>query len=422
MDELRTFKARSIQEAIATVRKELGPEASVLHTRRLPSGVWSWLTSSPRFEVTASATIQAPSRLDVLLDAEVPDAESTTEMPLQDEPDPEVEIDAEYDDPLAKPAPKRFPGKPNGKFNGSFADKFTASFPADAPEQIAPRKPRASWRETAVEDAKFTSPKKRQSRESHEFAVYSKLLDLGFDDTLARHVSREALAAQDNADPETLLQNAAYLAAEQISLAEPWEFQRGHCQRIAVVGPTGVGKTTTIAKLAADLRLRQRRKVGLITVDTYRIAAVDQLQTYASIIELPCEVASSPEEMQTALTRLADCEVIFLDTAGRGPFDALRMHELTRILRSFEADEVHLALSATSRPALLDTLLDRFDCARPSHLTLTKLDECDGLGPLANWLTRAPLPLRFVTTGQDVPQDYAAPTLEILAEAFLARR
>ena len=93
MDELRTFKARSIQEAIATVRKELGPEASVLHTRRLPSGVWSWLTSSPRFEVTASATIQAPSRLDILLDEESPDAESSTELALQDEPDVEIEVE-----------------------------------------------------------------------------------------------------------------------------------------------------------------------------------------------------------------------------------------------------------------------------------------------------------------------------------------
>lgn len=393
MDELRTFKARSIQEAIATVRKELGPEASVLHTRRLPSGVWSWLTSSPRFEVTASATIQAPSRLDVMLDEEEPAVEQVL---LHDEPE------AESDEPLAEPEPESLV------------------------ESIASRKPRASWRETAREDARedirFAAPKKRQSRESHEFSVYSKLLDLGFEDSLAKNISREATQEANGAGAEELLQNAAYLAAEQISLAEPWEFQRGQCQRIAVVGPTGVGKTTTIAKLAADLRLRQRRKVGLITVDTYRIAAVDQLQTYASIIQLPCEVASSPDEMQSALASLADCEVIFLDTAGRGPFDSLRMHELTRILRSFEADEVHLALSATSRPALLDTLLDRFDCARPSHLTLTKLDECDGLGPLANWLTRCPLPLRFLTTGQDVPQDYAAPTLEILADAFLARR
>jgi flagellar biosynthesis protein FlhF len=406
MDELRTFKARSIQEAIATVRKELGPEASVLHTRRLPSGVWSWLTSSPRFEVTASATIQAPSRLDVTLDVEAP------ETAPQTAPEAEPEVLEDQPETIYEDAPRELE-----------TDRTPVALQRELPPA---RRARSSWREMSLRESSgtrpVTGPKKRQSRESHEFALYSKLLDLGFEESLARRLARDASAENENADDATLLQQAAYLAAEQISLAEPWEFQRGECQRIALVGPTGVGKTTTIAKLAADLRLRQKRKVGLITVDTYRIAAVDQLQTYAEIIQLPCEVASSPEEMQSALASLADCEVIFLDTAGRGPFDSLRMHELTRILRSFEADEVHLALSATSRPALLDTLLERFDCARPSHLTLTKLDECDGLGPLAHWLNRSPLPLRFVTTGQDVPQDYAAPTLEILAEAFLARR
>jgi flagellar biosynthesis protein FlhF len=379
MDDLRTFRAKSIQEAIATVRKELGPEASVLHTRKLHSGVWSWLMSSPRFEVTASATIQAPSRFDVTIDDDSPTEEESFEndaAPI-DEPEPEL-------------------------------------------PQSAVEKP--SWREITREAPLRTTSRNRIAGESQEFAVYSKLLALGFDDLLAKRLSREAAKNAETGDSESLLSSAAYLAAEQVPIAEPWEFSRGECKRIALIGPTGVGKTTTIAKLAADLRLRQRRRVGLITVDTYRIAAVDQLQTYASIIELPCEVASSPEEMQTSLKRLSDCEVIFLDTAGRGPFDSLRMHELTRILKSFEADEVHLALSGTSRAPLLEMLVERFDCAGPTHLTLTKIDECDGIGPLANWLIQSPLPLRFVTTGQDVPLDYAAPTLEILSEAFLGRR
>lgn len=382
MDDLKTFRAQSIHEAIAIVRKELGPEASVLHTRKLPSGVWSWLTSSPRYEVTASATIQAPSRFDMTIGDEVEEAVESADEPL----------------PLDEPEPPSPPPPPKPSFE------------------------KPSWREAIREAPLRTASRKRLSGESQEFAVYSKLLDHGFDEVLAKRLAREAFDNTNSAGVESLLNSAAYLAAEQVPIADPWEFERGQDYRIALVGPTGVGKTTTIAKLAADLRLRQRRRVGLITVDTYRIAAVDQLQTYASIIELPCEVVSSPDEMQSALARLRDCEVIFLDTAGRGPFDSLRMHELTRILQSFEADEVHLALSGTSRVPLLDTLIQRFDCARPTHMTLTKIDECDGIGPLANWLIGSPLPLRFVTTGQDVPQDYAEPTLEILSDAFLGRR
>jgi flagellar biosynthesis protein FlhF len=380
MDDLRTFRAKSIQEAIATVRKELGPEASVLHTRKLPSGVWSWLLDSPRFEVTASATIQAPSRFDVTIGADA-------NQEIEPTDDPEL-----FDEPELPPPP-----------------------------QPKPRYENPAWRDATNGVSHRVASRRRLSGESQEFAVYTNLHDLGFEDVLAKRLAREALGASDGGG-DSVLDRAAYLAAEQVPIAEPWEFVRGECKRIALVGPTGVGKTTTVAKLAADLRLRQRRRVGLITVDTYRIAAVDQLQTYASIIELPCEVASSPEEMQGALKRLRDCEVIFLDTAGRGPFDSLRMHELTRILQSFEADEVHLALSGTSRVPLLDTLVRRFDCVRPTHLTLTKIDECDGIGPLANWLIQSPLSLRFITTGQDVPQDYAEPTLEILSNAFLNRR
>jgi flagellar biosynthesis protein FlhF len=397
-DDLRTFQAKSIQEAIAIVRKELGPEASVLHTRKLPSGVLSWLLNSPRFEVTASATIQAPSRFASSFEAIIGD-DLPSDSDLVEEPEDATNDNAEPEEP-------EFDREPLKTW---------------APSHIESRlTDRRSFR-GSLEPSKKSIYRKHTTGESREFAAYSKLLDLGFEETLAKSVAREAASQTDDDEPDALLNSAAYLTAEQVNIADPWEFARGKCHRIALVGPTGVGKTTTIAKLAADLRLRQRRRVGLITVDTYRIAAVDQLQTYASIIELPCEVASSPEEMQAALKKLGDCEVIFLDTAGRGPFDSLRMLELTRILRAFQADEVHLALSATSRVPLLDTLLDKFECARPTHLTLTKLDECDGIGPLAQWLTRNTLPLRFLTTGQDVPQDYAAPTLELLAEAFLGR-
>lgn len=401
MDDLRTFKAKSIQEAIALVRKELGPDASVLHTRKLSGGVFSWLLNSPRFEVTASATIQAPSRFDLLLGDDEP---SPTEL-ASTENQPASALDEALD---ASP-PRETLQRETTSFNASrFADVYRqTAYEIESEPAPLPRAP---------------SSRRRVAGETHEFALYSKLLDLGFAEALARRLSREAVSEATGDDPEALLRSAAYLAAAGIPIAEPWELTRGTQRRVALVGPTGVGKTTTIAKLAADLRLRHQRRVGMITVDTYRIAAVDQLQTYASIIEIPCEVVSSPEEMRAALTRLRDCEFLFLDTAGRGPFDALRMHELTRILQSFDADEVHLALCATNRAALLETLVERFSCARPTHLTLTKIDECDGLGPLAEWMQRSSLPLRYVTTGQDVPQDYAEPTLEILADAFMNRR
>ena len=117
---------------------------------------------------------------------------------------------------------------------------------------------------------------------------------------------------------------------------------------MALVGPTGVGKTTTTAKLAAHFRLHEHRRVGLITVDTYRIAAVEQLRTYADIIDLPMEVASTPDEMRQAIGRLADLDLILMDTAGRSPRDEVQIQELKSLLVEAQPDEVHLVLSCAS--------------------------------------------------------------------------
>ena len=123
------------------------------------------------------------------------------------------------------------------------------------------------------------------------------------------------------------------------------------------VGPTGVGKTTTIAKLAANFRLREKRRVGLITVDTYRIAAVEQLRTYAEIIDLPMQVVSAPGEMREAVDRMADLDLVLLDTAGRSPQDEIKLQELKAFLDEADADEVHLVLSSVSSASALTARL-----------------------------------------------------------------
>src|SRR5205085_5547961 len=115
---------------------------------------------------------------------------------------------------------------------------------------------------------------------------------------------------------------------------------------VALIGPTGVGKTTTIAKLAANLKLRENHSVGLITIDTYRIAAVDQLKKYADIIGSPLRVVNTPEELREAVAAMSDCAFILIDTAGRSPTDTMKLNELKNLLDAVEPDEVHLVLSS----------------------------------------------------------------------------
>ena len=153
---------------------------------------------------------------------------------------------------------------------------------------------------------------------------------------------------------------------------------------MALVGPTGVGKTTTIAKLAANYRLREKQRVGLITVDTYRVAAVEQLRTYADIIDLPMEVVATPREMREAVARMRNLDLVLMDTAGRSPRDEIRIQELRSLLTEAEADDVHLVLSATAGTKSLAATAEKFADVGTTALLLTKLDEATSLGHLVS--------------------------------------
>jgi len=173
---------------------------------------------------------------------------------------------------------------------------------------------------------------------------------------------------------------------------------------IALVGPTGVGKTTTLAKLAAAFKLRQKKSVGLITSDTYRIAAVDQLRTYANIIGLPLKVVLTPSEMQQAIHALGHCDVILIDTAGRSQRDHDRIAELGVLMDAADPHEIHLVLSSTAGEKVLLREAEAFSQVRVDKIVLTKLDEAVSFGVLVDVILKVGKELSFFTTGQEVPE------------------
>jgi flagellar biosynthesis protein FlhF len=188
---------------------------------------------------------------------------------------------------------------------------------------------------------------------------------------------------------------------------------------VALIGPTGVGKTTTIAKLAATLKLRRGKAVGLVTADTYRIAAVEQLRTYASIIDVPLEVALTPEDMREALGRLESCDVVLVDTAGRSQHDRDRIEELRRFVLAARPHEVHLVLSGAAGQRVLLREAEAFASVGIDRIVLTKLDEAVSFGMLVNVLRTVGKALSFVTTGQEVPDDLESGRPRRLAELVL---
>ncbi len=173
----------------------------------------------------------------------------------------------------------------------------------------------------------------------------------------------------------------------------------------AFVGPTGVGKTTTLAKLAAHFSLKEAKKVSLVTVDTYRIGAVDQLKTYGRLLGLPVRVVGHPEELKPLVEGLEEDELALIDTAGSSPQNREMLQELKDFLTVSPVIGSHLVVSATTKERDLGRIIDRFGCLPLESYVCTKLDETEVLMPLFNQLVPQRRPLSYLTCGQRVPED-----------------
>ncbi|WP_110933102.1 flagellar biosynthesis protein FlhF [Paenibacillus bouchesdurhonensis] len=188
---------------------------------------------------------------------------------------------------------------------------------------------------------------------------------------------------------------------------------------VYIVGPTGVGKTTTIAKLAADQIFRLRKKVGFITADTYRISAIEQLRTYASILNVPLEVVQSPGDVQRAMQRLQHCDLILMDTAGRNYLNELYVAELHSLLSPTEQSETYLVLSLTSKSRDMKKITEHFSKYGIQKVIFTKLDETQSVGPIYNLLHEYPLQVSYVTNGQNVPDDLLTANNDLFTNMLL---
>ena len=369
---LKTFYGRTMAEALAEVKRQFGPHAVILNTRTVGGKGLLGLGERPRTEITAApATTQLP---DTKRQAMLAQRSRQT-------------LCADGD---AKPVP---PPKEDGN---------TLVSQALLSEVGALRSIVMGLVEETRRDRAAKMP-------SELFEYYCRLSKADIADEIAQRLLQEVRDALDEKqlrDPKAVRVKLAKAVAAMLPMSGPIRLVGTHAPTIiALVGPTGVGKTTTVAKLAANLCLREHRRVGLITIDTYRIAAVEQLKTYAQIIDVPLKVVMAPDQLKDAVAQMSDREVILIDTAGRSQRDVCKIKELRSFFDVVKPDEVHLVLASNCAQSVLLETIKEFKSTGVNRVIFTKLDEALGFGVMLACLEQANAQLSYVTTGQAVPDD-----------------
>ncbi|MGH1364278.1 MAG: DEAD/DEAH box helicase family protein [Calditrichia bacterium] len=328
-------------------------------------------------------------------------------------------------------------GRPIGKRitvtrNPSIAALETATVAApEAPAEVAVAKPeRIRLLEAEVQGLKKTLHEVMasvQGKQDHYLPemfrqVQKRLCNNEVHEGLAKAVI-DAVYSQtqpsESQDRRLMEKRVALLVLQLIKQAPRIESVTSPAHRVALIGPTGVGKTTTLAKIAANLKLTHGRKVALITADTFRIAAIEQLQTFANIAGIPLSVVYSPTEMEQEVARYKDYDFILIDTVGRSQKNQRQLHELKQFLTAADPHEKHLVLSLTNSRRTLFDVASRFAELEPNRFIFTKLDESTTPGVMLNLIYRFQLPVSYITTGQTVPTDLKNANMKMIAKLIL---
>lgn len=251
---------------------------------------------------------------------------------------------------------------------------------------------------------------------------YKIMIRSGVEDSIVKEMTQHLnimLSGDDLEDDKLIKDELLKSLHTRIRLRKIPVESNGKAKIFALIGPTGVGKTTTLAKLVTSYRYWGKSDTALVSADTYRVAALEQLKTFASIAGLPMEAVYQPAAMENALSRHAKREAIFIDTAGRSQADVEKLAELSEFLKAAKPDEILLCLAVSTRLEDQLDIVKRYEQLKPTGIVFTKLDETKGPGMILSVLNHTDLPLTYITCGQNVPDDIMTARKKPLSELIL---
>ncbi len=425
--KLKRFEALTLQGALRSVKDELGPDAVIVSTRRIHKGGGLFgLLSQPVVEVTAAVDRGKKSkRTESNILDRVRQTEKVVEsaMTMSDEPTA-----------LPKTATSQTNSFEEQLRMATMLDPFTEQLTAvreelqrlreeraDPESVVGPLRQELEGLRIIVGEALGDRMRERvEGLPGDLLSDYEDLIAQGVQPQLTQEILRSVVETLGTASigNREVVKELIHERIEQSISVSGSILPSGNMQKVVMlVGPTGVGKTTTVAKLASwATQADKPYKTVLITLDTYRVAAVEQLRVFAKILKLPLEVAVSPQDLASCIKRHADADLILIDTAGRSPRDRAGEEELKKIARLDLKIETHLVLAAPTTESVLHDVIQQYRTIPIHRLLFTKLDEVGHHGKLVNLLHYTGLPLSYLSMGQRVPEDLELATTHALVE------
>ena len=375
---VKRYVGETLQDAMIKVKMDMGKDAVILHTRKFKEGGFFGFFGRKMFEVTAAVEDQV---------------QPVSHVPI---PETAAQVAAAAAAEVCVVQPQSLAAVNDGE---DFDEKV------DLHDEIQEMKSMLNEMINQMDADQDVKALPRPFQKFHQV-----LMENDVEDKLAKKILKDIfrqIPKEDTVDWEAVGNAVEQQVLKVLKKPRPISFKKNglNQQSIALVGPTGVGKTTTIAKLAATFSIVDKKKVALITADTYRVAAVEQLKTYGEIIGIPVDVVYSPQELQEAIAGHTDKELVLIDTAGRSHKNAEQMIELKSFLDVAEPSDIFLVLSATTRYSDLLEIVNSYSDIPITRLVFTKLDETSSYGAILNVISKTQKCLSYVTVGQNVPDD-----------------
>jgi flagellar biosynthesis protein FlhF len=426
---IKTYTSDSVPKALAQIRRELGSGAVILDTKRKKKSRFLGLFPSLAYEITAASEASSDTSN---VAVEIPeagkkkeerpvDAYEVASSPPQEKTGSAALLSMDRSLPAEDQEGRKWPHQLE-KLTAEIEElkrliRIAGQGHSDGPSLHHRELLYQQLHRLVFQDFREGIEWPEATKIAEEF---QRLIAQGVEEELAIRLLRSAITdlKDHNREHSGLKLQLNRTVSDLVPISRIGESREG-VKAAIFVGPTGVGKTTTIAKVAAQFALREERKIRLLTLDTYRIAAAEQLKTFGELIGVPVDVLFSTSDLKKAIAHCAEDEFLLIDTNGHSPRASGDFAETTQYLREESRIETNLVLSATTRGEELKNAIEGFSAYAPDQLIFTKLDESLSFGVVLSQLVRARWPLSLLTNGQKVPDDMIVPDSRTVSDLIV---